>query len=268
MSSPTRLLLRFMARYPGRIALGLAMAIAGTLLGFVFPGVTQWFLDDIIPHHRFDRIAPAGLLAWSAFALRQFFFSMRTVANNTFELRMTFDLRSELHHKIQHLPLKWFDRQSTGDILTRMADDVPATQRVILDGVDQGVPAILQALLTAGVMFYLHPKLALMVLLPLPLIAAGGKLYARWVSPRAREAREAASGLNTLLHDNIAGIRQIKSYSLESRKQRDFDASSTRYRERQTQLQRAWAVYAPGMGLLGDTGLILLMTFGSWWAMR
>lgn len=268
MSSPARLILRFMARYPRRIALGLAMAVAGTLLGFVFPGVTQWFLDDIIPHGRTDRILPAALLAWGAFALRQVFYSLRTLANNSFELRMTYDLRSQLHDKIQHLPLKWFDRQKSGDILTRMADDVPATQRVVLDGVDQGAPAALQIVLTAGVMFFLHWKLALVVVLPIPFIAAGGWIYSHWVSPRARQAREAASELNTLLHDNIAGIRQIKSYTLENRKQRDFDDSSGQYRERQTKLQRAWAVYGPGMGLLGDTGVVLLMGFGAWWAIR
>ncbi|MCE9519983.1 MAG: ABC transporter ATP-binding protein/permease [Verrucomicrobia bacterium] len=268
MTSPARLLLRFMARYPRRIALGLGMAIAGTLLGFVFPGVTQWFLDDIIPHKKIDQILPAALLAWGAFVLRQIFYSMRTLANNAFELRMTYDLRSQLHDRIQHLPLKWFDRQSTGDILTRMSDDVPATQRVILDGVDQGAPAVLQVLLTAGVMFYLHWKLALVIMLPMPLIAAGGWIYARWVSPRAREAREAASGLNTLLHDNIAGIRQIKSYTLEDQTQQDFNESSGHYRERQTKLQRAWAVYAPGMGLMGDSGVVLLMSFGAWWAIQ
>lgn len=266
--SATRLLLRFMARYRSRVAVGLAMAIAGTLLGFVFPGVTQWFLDDIIPHRKMTQILPVALLAWGAFALRQFFYALRTVANNAFELRMTYDLRSQLHDKIQHLPLKWFDRQTTGDILTRMADDVPATQRVILDGVDQAAPALLQALLTTGVMFWLHWKLALVTLLPLPLIAAGGWIYAHWVSPRARTAREAAGGLNSLLHDNISGIRQIKSYTLEEEKQQDFNASSSAYRTQQTKLQRAWAVYGPGMGLLGDTGLILLMGFGAWWAIK
>lgn len=242
------------------------MAIAATLLGFVFPGVTQWFLDDIIPNKRTEKIFTATFLAWGAFMLRQIFYAMRTLANNAFELRMTYDLRSRLHDKIQHLPLKWFDRQSTGDILTRMADDVPATQRVILDGIDQGVPALLQATLTAGLMFWLHWKLAAVVMLPIPLIAAGGWIYSRWVSPRARDAREAASGLNSLLHDNIAGIRQIKSYTLEVEKQQHFDITSGKYRDRQTRLQRAWAIYGPGMGLLGDTGLIMLMGFGAWWA--
>src|SRR3569832_1672874 len=135
--SPAIRIIRFMLRYPWRVAAGLAMATAGSLLGFVFPGVTRWFLDDIIPSGDRSRILPAALLALGAMALRQLFYALRTLANNAFELRMTHDLRSSLHRKIQHLPLKWFDRQNTGDILMRMSNDVPATQRVIIEGIDQ-----------------------------------------------------------------------------------------------------------------------------------
>ena len=268
MPSPSLLILRFMTRYPWRVTAGLAMAIAGTLLGFVFPGLTQWFLDDIIPSKDVSRILPASAMALAAMFLKQVFYTLRTLANNSFELSMTYDLRSRLHHKIQHLPLKWFDRQSTGDILMRMADDVPATQRVILQGIDQGVPAILQFVLTGALMFWIHPKLALIIFIPIPFIGMGGWIYNVWVSPRADEARDSAGGLNSLLHDNVAGIRQIKSYTLEPEKQNAFDVSSENYRKQQTALQRAWSIYGPGMGFLGDTGLILLMGFGAYWAIQ
>ncbi len=261
-------MLRFMGRYPWRVAAGAFMAVAGTLLAFVFPAVTQKFIDEIIPGRRLDLILGAAAIALGALALKQFFFSLRTLANNAFELRMTYDLRSDLHRKIQTLPLKWFDRQSTGDILTRMADDVPATQRVILDGIDQGLPAVLQVVLTAIVMFTIQPMLTLVVLIPVPFIVAGGSIYARWISPRATKAREAASGLSSLLHDNIAGIRQIKSYTLEEEKQRDFDTSSGAYRAQQTKLAKAWSIYGPGMSLFGDLGVILLLGFGARWAIQ
>lgn len=264
-SSALSLILRFMACYPWRVAAGLLLAVAGTLLGFVFPGVTQWFLDDIIPSGDVSRIVPATLIAIAAMATRQLFYALRTLANNSFELHMTYDLRSRLHDKIQHLPLGWFHRQSSGDILMRMATDVPATQRVILDAVDQIAPAILQIVFSAGFMLHLHVNLAVVTMLPVPLIAAGGFLYARWVQPRADDARESAGSLNSLLYDNIAGIHQIKSYTLEPETQLAFNKTSMEYRIQQTRLQRAWAVYAPTMGLLGDMGLVMLIGFGSWW---
>jgi ABC-type multidrug transport system fused ATPase/permease subunit len=266
--SPFRLLMRFAARYPWRIALGLTMAILGTLLGFVLPNTTRWLIDEVIPQRDMARLWQLTLVTLGAMLVRQILYSLRTLANSAFYLRMTFDLRSSLHEKIQRLPLKWFDRQTTGDVIVRMSDDVPATQRAILDGVDQFVPAALSIVVAVVIMFTLHVKLTLVTLIPVPLIFAGAWVYGRWVFPRELTKRDAAGGLASVLSDNVAGIRQIKSYTLEEDKQRDFNVSSERYKLMETKLQRAWAVYGPSMGFVGDIGVILLMGFGAWWTIQ
>ncbi len=267
-SAALRRLLVF-ARSHWRIAAWqFTLAVAGTSLIFVFPGVVRWFMDEIIPQKRSDLIWRAGGLALLAFALREGLFYFRTRVNCTFEQRMITDLRSQLHRKIELLPLRWFDHQSTGDILTKLADDVPATQRVILEGIEQGSTAVLQILITAIVMLVADTKLALIVLAPTPLIAAGGWIYSRWVSPRATAAREATSALNATLHDTITGIRQIKSFTAEEMRQWKFLAASHRLQEKQTRLMAAWAFYSPSMTLLGNGGLVLLLMAGSWWCVQ
>jgi ATP-binding cassette subfamily B protein/subfamily B ATP-binding cassette protein MsbA len=244
------------------------LAVCGTLLILVFPGVVQWFIDDIIPNKRLDLVWRAAVLAIGAFFLREVLFYVRTRVNSEFEQRMIFDLRGQLHHKIARLPVSWFDHQSTGDVMTRMADDVPATQRVILEGIEQGMTAILQILIVAALMFIANWKLALIIMIPVPFIAAGGWIYARRVSPREKLAREAASGLNSLLHDTITGIRQIKSYTFEEEKQQQFNAASQRLRGAQNRLMSAWAVYSPLMTFIGNIGLILLVAIASTWCIK
>lgn len=244
------------------------LAALGTSLIVVFPGVVQWFVDDIIPRKDVAGIWRAGGLAVGAFFLREFLFYLRTRLNSSFEQRMIFDLRGQLHRKIARLPLTWFDRQSTGDILTRMADDVPATQRVILEGIEQGLTSILQIIISMIVMFHTNVLFALVVLIPTPFIAAGGWLFARWVAPRARVAREASSHMNSLLHDTITGIRQIKSYTAEDTKQEDFDNASRRLSRSQQHLMTAWAVYSPLMGFFGSFGLVLLLGIGAYGAIQ
>lgn len=266
--SALRRLLAF-SRAHWRIALvQFTLALAGTSLIFVFPGVVRWFMDEIIPHKRGDLIWRAGGLALLAFAVREGLFYFRTRVNCTFEQRMITDLRGQLHRKIGLLPLRWFDHQSTGDILTKLADDVPATQRVILEGIEQGCTAVLQILITAIVMLVADTKLALLVLAPTPFIAAGGWIYSRWVSPRSTAAREATSTLNATLHDTITGIRQIKSFTAEEMRQWKFLAASQRLKEKQTRLMAAWAFYSPSMTLLGNAGLVLLLMAGSWWCVQ
>lgn len=249
-------------------AVQFVLAVIGTSLIIVFPGVVQWFVDDIIPNKDIPGIWRAGGLAVGAFFLREFLFYVRTRLNSVFEQRMIFDLRGQLHQKIARLPLSWFDRQSTGDILTRMADDVPATQRVILEGIEQGVTSILQIIISAVVMFYTNSTFALIVMVPTPFIAAGGWLFARWIAPRAKLAREASSHMNSLLHDTITGIRQIKSYTAEDTKQEDFNNASHGLRQAQQKLMTAWAVYSPLMGFFGSLGLVLLLGVGAYGAIQ
>lgn len=240
------------------------LAIAGTSLVLVFPGVVRWFFDDIIPNKKLDLILPIAGISAGAFLLRELLFMVRTRVNSVFEQRMIFDLRGQLHRKIARQPLSWFDRQSTGDVMTRMADDVPATQRVILEGIEQGITSILQIAISAGMMLIANWKLALFVMLPTPFIAAGGWIFARWVEPRAKKEREASSRLNSLLHDTVTGIRQIKSYTAEEAKQQDFERSSHALRTAKVRLMAAWSVYSPLMTYLGDLGLVTLLGVGAY----
>lgn len=267
-SDALRRLLAF-ARGHWRMAAGqLALAMAGTLLILVFPGVVRWFMDDIIPARRMDGIWQAGLLALGAFTAREALFYARTRLSGAFEQAMIMDLRGRLHRKICRLPVRWFDHQTTGDVMTRLADDVPATQRVILEGIEQGATALLQIGLTVIVMLLTDPWLALIVLAPTPLIAAGGWIYSHWVSPRSTAAREAASRLNDTLHGTLTGIRQVKSFTAEEARQARFADASEDLRRKQSHLMAAWAFYAPSMTLLGNLGLILVLTAGAAWCVR
>ena len=107
--------------------------------------------------------------------------------NNTFEQKVIFDLRSDLYSHIQLLPLRWFDNRATGDLMTRVIEDVNSVERVLIDGIEQGVVAILQVFIVVGMMFYLNAKLALLALVPLPVADRG----------RARLHADCASALSS-----------------------------------------------------------------------
>ena len=120
-----------------------------------------------------------------------------------------------LYNKLQRLRLKWFDERRTGDIMTRVAEDVPQMERVLIDGIEQGLIALLQVLIVTIFLFTRSPILAISALAPLPLLIIGAWLYTRHAGKRYRIVRKATGEMNAMLHDNIAGIRQIKSYAAE-----------------------------------------------------
>ena len=99
--------------------------------------------------------------------------------------------------------------------MTRVIEDVNSVERVLIDGIEQGVVAILQIVIVLAVMFYWNAKLALFALVPFPLLIGGALAYTLTAHRRYRLQRRAASNINALLHDNLAGIRQIKSFARE-----------------------------------------------------
>ena len=118
-----------------------------TLAVFVFPNATGHVIDKIIPDpRRHDEFALWIGIALLGFLTKDGLNSLRIFINNTFEQKVIFDIRSDLYAKIQRLPLRWFDSRRTGDIMTRVVEDVTNMERVLIDGVEQGLIAALQVL--------------------------------------------------------------------------------------------------------------------------
>ena len=164
----------YLKRYPWLAAGTLGCAIAGTLMVIVFPAVTKSIVDEVVYQRHAERLMPLVLFAALAFFLQHGFNALRIILNNTFEQRVIFDLRSDLYSHIQMLPLRWFDNRATGDLMTRVLEDVNSVERVLIDGVEQGVVAALQVLIVLGVMFYVSVTLALLALAPpLPIATPG-----------------------------------------------------------------------------------------------
>src|SRR5256884_4171468 len=253
----------YLKRYPA-LALGtLACAIIGTLTVIVFPGVTKWIIDDVVRQHHPEKLLPLVLLAFAAFLLQHGFNTLRIILNNTFEQRVIFDLRSDLYSHIQLLPLRWFDNRATGDLMTRVIEDVNSVERVLIDGIEQGVVAVLQVVIVLSVMFYFNTKLALLALIPFPLLIAGGSAYPLAAHRRYRLQRRAASSMNALLHDNLSGVRQIKSFVREKEEHARFNRVSDRLRHATLVVMRVWAIYSPSMSMFEAFGAVLVLGFGS-----
>jgi ATP-binding cassette subfamily B protein len=252
----------YLKRYPWIAAGTLTCAALSTLMVIVFPAATKWIIDDVLRANRPDKLLPLIMLAAVAFLVQHAFNALRIVLNNTFEQRVIFDLRSDLYSHIQLLPLRWFDNRATGDLMTRVIEDVNSVERVLIDGIEQGVVAVLQVTIVISVMFYLNVKLALLALVPFPLLVAGALTYTLTAHRRYRSQRRASSNMNALLHDNLAGVRQIKSFVREREEHARFNRVSDQLRHATLVVMRVWAIYSPSMSIFEAIGALLVLGFG------
>ena len=254
---------RYLKRYPGLALSMLACAIIGTLMVIIFPVVTKQILDVVIRENHPEKLVPLVLLAVVAALLQNGLNSLRLILNNTFEQRVIFDLRSDLYSHIQLLPLKWFDNRATGDLMTRLLEDVTAVERVLIDGVEQGVVALLQMVIVFAMMCYVSLKLTLVALSPVPFLAAGALWYTLTAHRRYRLQRRASSAMNALLHDNLSGIRQIRSFAREKEEHQRFNRVSDDLRRATLVVMKVWAAYNPSMYLIGILGVIVTVFVGT-----
>jgi ATP-binding cassette, subfamily B, bacterial len=259
----------YLRHYPGLATAQLFCAVGMTMAVFVFPNTTGFVIDKIIPnparHGEFSFWIFTALLGFLA---KDGLNSLRIFINNIFEQKVIFDIRSDLYQKIQRLPLQWFDTRRTGDIMTRVVEDVTNMERVLIDGVEQGLIAALQVIGIGIFLFYLNPTVAAWATLPVPFLALGAWVYSTQGRDRYRNQRDAASDLNALLHDNISGVRQIKAYAAEPDEHARFNQFSNLLRVASLRMMKWWAIYSPGMSFLRMTGYVLVLAFGGGAVMR
>ncbi|MEO7101293.1 MAG: ABC transporter ATP-binding protein [Luteolibacter sp.] len=253
----------YLRHYPGLATAQLFCAVGMTFAVFVFPNATGYVIDKIIPNPaRHQEFSFWIIVALLGFLVKDGLNSLRIFINNIFEQKVIFDIRSDLYGKIQRLPLQWFDTRRTGDIMTRVVEDVTNMERVLIDGVEQGLIAAMQVIGIGIFLFYLNPTVAAWATLPVPFLALGAWVYSTQGRDRYRNQREAASDLNALLHDNISGVRQIKAYAAETAEHTRFNRFSNDLRIASLRMMKWWAIYSPGMSFLRMTGYVLVLAFG------
>src|SRR5437867_13058597 len=112
-------------------------------------------------------------------------------------------------------------------------------------------------------MFYWNAKLALLALVPFPLLIGGALAHTPTAHRRYRLQRRASSAINALLHDNLAGIRQIKSFAREREEHARFNRASDQLRHATLVVMRVWAIYSPSMSMFEAIGALLILGVGS-----
>src|SRR6185436_18111362 len=150
-------ILRRVARYLKPYKLMAAGTILCALLsqGFalLFPRLTQFVIDDVITGKRIELLTPVMCGVLGAFLLRDLFNSLRILINNTFEQNVIYDMRREIYARLQRLPVNYFDQRASGDLMTRVIEDVNSVERVLIDGTEQGVVAVLGIIGVTVIMF-------------------------------------------------------------------------------------------------------------------
>lgn len=204
-------------------------------------------------------------LIWGGESLFEYLYSMawRNLAQN-----LQHDLRLDAYRHVQKLELSWFENRSTGNLLSILNDDINQMERFLNGGINDIVQVLSSSVLVGAVFFVLTPQIAVIALLPVPLILYGAFWFQHRLAPRYAAVREAAGALNGRLNNNLLGIATIKAYTAEDFEAARISEGSDAYRDRNTSAIRLASAITPviRMGVLA--GFLATLVYGGLLTLR
>jgi ABC-type multidrug transport system fused ATPase/permease subunit len=182
--------------------------------------------------------------------------------NNNLEQKVLIDLRGDLHSRLLDLPVGYYDKRQTGEIASRVIEDVQNVERALLDGTEQGTVSLMTLIGISAILFVQQPLLAAMVLAPLPLVIYLGRLHFKASRRLWRDARNAAGALNGLLMENISGHRLISSFALGDRERGRFGDAARKVQDTTLRAMYRWSLHGPGTNFLSSLGAVAVVGVG------
>ncbi|HEY5627741.1 MAG TPA: ABC transporter ATP-binding protein, partial [Nitrospira sp.] len=164
---------------------------------------------------------------------------------------------------LQRLSISFFENRPTGEIMSRVLNDTEHMQRIFVDGLEEIITAGLTLTGIMAVLFWLNWKLALLALLPIPILVVGALAFTRRVHGHYQKIRKGAAELNALLQDCLAGIRETMGFNRQPFEQARFDRKSDECRRDTLKAMYLWSYYSPGMMLVGSLGGALVLWHGT-----
>ncbi|MGF1447971.1 MAG: ABC transporter ATP-binding protein [Opitutales bacterium] len=254
----------YLFRYRGLFFLTLLLAALSTAFMILVPLSVKGILEGVQAATGLTSLLLGVGLLIVLYASSQVFDGLRIRVNNTLEQRVLMDMRGDLHSKLLRLPISFYDARKSGEISSRVIEDVSNVERALLDGTEQGSRALLMIVGVTAALFTLQPLLAALVFLPLPVLLVYGIIYARGSRRIWKKVREAAGELNSLLVEDIQANRLIQTFALQRRETRRFNERATLLKDRTLTGMYRWSVYNPSTNFITNLGTVAIIGVGGW----
>ncbi len=259
-----RTLLPYLAPYRKSLLVGGLMVLLTNATAAASPWILRLAIDHLTTEIRPSILAAyAGLLILASLIEGTFRFSMRHILIGA-SRHVEYDLRNSLFRHLQTLSASFYRRSSTGDIMARATNDLNAVRMVLGPAFMYFLNTCFTAVFVISILVAIQWQLALITLLPLIAVSICVKFFGKRIHNRFERIQEQFSSLNTLVQENIAGIRVVKAYGEEDAFTRRFREGNSEYLQRSLRLVRLSGAFHPLLRFLLGLSIVGLL----WWGGR
>ena len=244
--------------------------VVATLAQLAVPVLVQGMIDAVtkVGTTNNDRALAESLILNAAAlivlfaALRGVFSFLQAFFSETTSQGLAFDLRNALFAKIQRLSFSYYDQNQTGQLMIRATDDVERLRGFIAQGLLMTAQSLLLLIGALVVLALTNFQLTLVVLPLLPVALVVFMFFGRISQPLFRVVQQRLSTLNTILQENMAGLKVVKAFARESYEEQRFDDAATALMEQQLRVNRIFAFLFPIVFLVAQIGQASILYFG------
>jgi ATP-binding cassette subfamily B multidrug efflux pump len=170
-----------------------------------------------------------------------------------------YDLKNEVFNHYQSLPLSFYRRNNTGDLMNRISEDVGRVRMYLGPSIMYGMQLITLFMMLVPYMFYVNAKLTWYALIPLPLLSISIFYVNNIIEHRSEQIQKSQSRLSTFVQEAFSGIRVIKSFTREKESVNNFTKESDEYKRQSLKLTRVQSLFFPLiMGLIGLSTILTI----------
>ena len=258
-----RRLFLLLTPYWKTLILSAALLVGRAGLELVPPLFHREIIDEVITTRNLKYLGVLIAALVGAYALSQLVNIGDNYIRHALGEKFIFDLRVRLYTYLQKMSLSFFERTSTGELMSRVTNDLSALEHFVTHGSALTAVDLIRLIGGSIILFVLDWRLAALVLIPVPVLAVALRHYNTKIRPVYRSVRARLGDINAKLQDNLSGIRVIQAFAREEMERQRFATESERYYRARVKGIRYWSVFFPAIRFLGAMGSVIVLGVGA-----
>ena len=256
--------LGFLKKYKWLMVLGLVMTTVISVLAIVNPHISGLIVDDVIKGGNYDELPYLAAILIGVTAVRSVLRFFYQVVFETCSQGVLYEMRDTVYRKFMQEDFAFYNRERTGDLMSRQTGDMDAVRHFVAYVIYAVYENILLLIFAIIMIFTVSYKMALCMLVVLPLTALTTYFQSKQVRPAFKRNRNCFSSLNAFVQENVSGNRVVKAFSKEDYEIAKFNAENDDFRDSQLEAAKIWMRFIPIFEVLSYALTIILMLYGGY----
>ncbi len=259
---PMLALLHYVKSYWREALAAVFCSLLATLVNLVPPWFMKVIIDNVVVNRSIHTLNLLILGLLLVYVLRSVLIAGKSFLTNYLGQKVIFDLRNRAYEHLQRLSLSYYEGTQTGTIMSKIINDIDVLQDIIINGTETFIVSVLTLIGISAVLLYMNWRLALLAMLPIPILSVAIYQFSKRVIVLFRQARKRLADMGARLQDNVSGMKEIKAFTQEDYAAEQFARENQNYYAANMRAVKLRSIFSPTIQFIIAAGTLLILWRG------